>query len=453
MHYHFIGVNGSGVSGVARLAYDEGYTVSGCDLRLGSYAESLSEPDIKLYVGHSPDHLDGVDAVVYSGALSEDNSEIQAAKERGIPLFHRAEFLFQLMEKHRVIGVTGTHGKTTTTWMLYHLFTLADLHPTCYAGGKYRGKTAYSGAEPWIVELDESDGSVFSARPQHLIVTNIEPEHVDFYQHDEQLLHRFEEFIYKLAPRSLSVGRGYSFSDRLYELYGAVSVPTLTEIRSKKSFYNINGIDIIHEKWRWLVRFDGKEYLVGDETEPPFILQNRMTALVNWVMWLTEHSVELPDSSVISWDTFAPVYRRFEYVGHYRNVALIDDYAHHPTEVSATISAAERTYRNFGLLIQPHRYTRLTRFFEDFISVLRGVEPLFVVPVFAAGEVLTADLKTAHDLFMRLKESGAEVYYFENLSDAREFLSQHLDTLKIKALVSVGAGDANGIVRGLSREV
>ena len=453
MHYHFMGINGSGVSGLARLAHDAGHRVSGCDARLGGYAQSLSDLDITLLEGHSPDHLSGVDAIIYSGAIPEDNQELVAARAQKVTLYHRAEFLVELLKTHSVIGVTGTHGKTTTTWMLYHLFSQSGYSPTCYGGGKYRGQMAFSGKEPWIVELDESDGSVFSAMPEHLLITNLEPEHIDYYAEDEDLLRRFEKYIYKLSPKNLIIGRGYSFSNQLQELYSATAIPSLADISVKKNLLNVNGIDIVHRKWHWYLSYGEREYLVGEETEPAFILQNRMSAMVTWISWIISSEDALPDSSAISWDSFSTITRRFEEVGSREGVVLIDDYAHHPTEIAATISAAERIHRNFGILFQPHRYSRFESFFTQFFEVLKKTEPLFIVPVFTAGEVDGNPEKSSKVMWELLQKEGVESYYFTSLDEAELFFRENIASLRIKALVSTGAGDVNRVLHRLKDEI
>ncbi|MCK5807886.1 hypothetical protein KAH37_02755 [bacterium] len=453
MHYHFMGINGSGVSGLAQLAYDAGHQVSGCDARLGSYAQSLSKRGVTLFEGHSPDHLDGVDGIIFSGAIPLDNPELIAAKEQGITLFHRAEFLVELLSSHSVIGVTGTHGKTTTTWMLFHLFSQSGYNPTCYAGGKYRGEMAHSGKEPWIVELDESDGSVFLSSPQHLLITNLEPEHVDYYDNDDELLRRFEKYIYKLAPQSLIIGRGYLFSNQLQELYSTTTLPSLDDIQKKMSLTNANGMDFIHKKWYWYLSYENREYLVGEETEPPFVLQNRMSAMITWLSWIVSSNDVLPASGAISWNSFGTISRRFETIGERDGIVLVDDYAHHPTELAATISAAERQYRNFGILFQAHRYSRFERFFDDFFEVLRMSEPLFILPVFSAGEQDQNSDKSSEVLWKMLKEEGVDAYYLPTLDAAALFFKEQLPSLRIKALVSTGAGDGNTVLHRLCDEI
>ncbi len=443
MHIHFMAVGGCGVSGLALAAKSLGYGVSGCDMKASSYTAMLEKEGVCFDIGHDTTHLENADILVHSTAVPETCPELAEAKRRGMKVFRRGLFLAELLDGRFTIGVAGSHGKTSTTWLIYRILREFGVNPNLYAGGKSGGSSFIAGDPdgPWIVELDESDGSAFHVKCNILAVTNLEHEHVDFYPTQEVMLHSFEEYILKKRPSDLIVGRGYSLSDNLFDIFGALTFPSREEIKCPKTVSNVNGMDFVIDERRWVLLHPEYEYVVGEENLPFHIIQNRSAALLSALLYLERSDLSakpLPDNF---FDTLPEVERRFQKKGFFRNAELVDDYGHHPSELDASIEMGVHSYGNFALLFQPHRYSRFNRFYEEFRNSLRKIEPVIILPVYGAGE--KPEGKTSRDLYEDLKGEGMEVYYCDSVADAASFLKESLDSLRVKALVTAGAGDIN----------
>ena len=444
MHVHFVGIGGSGVSGLALMAKSLGYSVSGCDEKLSPYFKMVKEQGVKCFSGHSPDHLEGVDIVVRSSAVSLEKDEIKQAFKKNIRVVSRGEFLAELMKGKEVIGVAGSHGKTSTTWIIYHILKEAGLDPSVYSGGKSSGVSNISAGSPYIIELDESDGSMFKLMPDILVINNLEFEHADFYSSPVEMLSAFERYLLCEEPESLIVGRGYDLSDSLFSMFSPSSFPTVEEIKTGVFWQNSNGLDFYGKDGELFLVSNSGEIYIGSFTEPSHILQNRSAALLSALIYLKKKGAVLPDIDFRKfWHKIPVVGRRFEVVGSYKGIDLVDDYAHHPSELKALIEQAQIRYKNFCLLFQPHRTSRFTVFNEKFLEVLKGVEPLIILPVYAAGEKMTG--ATSLDLYEKLRSGGSEVYYFNSVSETGSFLEKSLEKLHVSALVAAGAGDLNDV--------
>ena len=444
MHVHFVGIGGSGVSGLSLMARSKGYEVSGCDLAESPYFTMVKNEGVNCVTGHSPEHINNVDIVVRSSAVPLDNPEIAKAEEKGIKVLTRGQFLAKLVKDQTVIGVSGSHGKTSTSWIIYHVLRSAGLNPSIYTGGKCSGRSNITDGDLQIIELDESDGSIFEFTPDILLINNLEFEHPDHYSDPDEMLNRFERYLLNERPEILVVGRGFDLSDSLYSMFTPCSFPTAEEIRKGKSFQNIEGYDFYLKDDKWCFLSDGREIFVGTRKDPAHVLQNRCAALVVCEAYLNSLNKKLPDLGENIWHALPAVDRRFQIVGEYEGVFLVDDYAHHPSELSALAEQAEFEFRNFGMIFQPHRFTRFNAFYSKFVEVTSKIEPLIILPVFSAGEkesgmsskMLYEDLKRTTD---------NEVYYFDSINEAIEFLESNIKKLHVSALITVGAGDVNKI--------
>lgn len=448
MHVHFVGIGGSGVSGLALMAQQMGYLVSGCDEKPSPYFKMVKEKGIKCFSEHSAKHLEGVDIVVRSSAVSVEKDEIKQALKKGIKVFSRGEFLAQLVKNRKVIGVAGSHGKTSTAWMIYHVLKEFGLNPSIYSGGKSSGVSNISAGSPCVVELDESDGSMFMIMPETLVINNLEFEHADFYSSPNEMLGAFERYLLPQKPKNLIIGRGYDLSDSLFAMFSPLSFPTVDEIRSCVFWQNSNGIDFYSKENEIFVISDYYEMYVGDVKEPAYILQNRSSSLLTSLAFLKMNNIEPPPVDFKNfWQKIPLVDRRFEVVGNYKGTDLVDDYAHHPSELTALLEYAEFKYKNFCLVFQPHRISRFTTFYDQFVKVLKNVEPLIILPVYSAGEKM--DGASSADLYEKLKRSGTEIYYFDSVSEAGDFLQKNLEGLRVRAVVAAGAGDLNKVFEHL----
>ena len=443
MHIHFMGIGGSGVSGLATAAKSFGYNVSGCDLKESSFLKMVRDQGIKCMIGHDPAHLDGVDILVRSSAVSLDNPEVTEAFKKGIKVVTRGEFLAILLEKKHKIGVGGSHGKTSTTWMIYALLRAAGVEASVYAGGKSNGLTSVSAGEPYVVELDESDGSIFKMRPDSLVITNLEFEHADFYKTPSEMLKSFERYLLSEKPEKLIIGRGYDLSDRLFAMFSPLSFPTHDEIRNGSGFENSDCSKFYVKDGSLFFLSGNTEIYVGNTAEPTHILQNRSAAMLAVSEYLRKIGKVLPAVDSEFWKNVPKVDRRFQNVGTWHGMALIDDYAHHPSEVHALIEQAELEFKNFCLVFQPHRISRFTTFYNKFREVLKDVGTLIILPVYSAGEKFEG--RASKELYDDLKSGDNFVFYAESVDKAVEIIKENERRLHASAIVSVGAGDVNTI--------
>ena len=443
MHIHFMGIGGSGVSGLATAAKSLGYKVSGCDLKESSFLRMVRDHGIECMQGHDPAHLDGVDVLVRSSAVSLENPEVSEALKKGIKVVTRGEFLAILLEKKHKIGIGGSHGKTSTTWMIYALLRAAGVEASVYAGGKSNGQTSVSAGEPYVVELDESDGSIFKMRPDSLVITNLEFEHADFYKTPANMLKSFEHYLLSERPENLIIGRGYDLSNKLFEMFSPLSFPTHDEIRKGTGFKNSEN-SIFYMKNGSLFFLSGNtEIYVGDVAEPTHILQNRSAALLAVSEYLGKTGRTLPVLDREFWKSVPKVDRRFQNVGTYHGMTLIDDYAHHPSEVHALIEQAEHEFKRFCLVFQPHRISRFTAFYDKFKEVLKDVGCLIILPVYSAGEKFEG--RASKELYEELKNGDNFVFYAENIDKAAGIIKENEKRFDASAIVSAGAGDVNTI--------
>lgn len=448
MHIHFAGIGGSGVSGLCLMARSFGYDVSGCDREVSPYFKMVKEKGIPCYEGHSAGHIEGVDMLVRSSAVPDTCEDVREAVKRGIKIVSRGTFLAMMMENRPVIGIAGSHGKTSTTWLTYHILKAAGCDPSVYAGGKCGGVSSISAGVPYVIELDESDGSIFEIMPEILVINNLEHEHADFYKTPESMLESFERYLIAGKPRKLITGRGYSLSDSLYTTFSAESFPSVREIVEQTSFQNASGFDFFSRNGSYYMVFGKEDIEIGSVKEPVHVLQNRASALLASAHYLACAGRMLPAIDYREfWNSIPAVDRRFQPAGEFKGIALIDDYAHHPSELKALIDQADRKFGSFGLIFQPHRISRFTAFYSSFMEVLKGVEPLFILPVYSAGEKMEG--ADSVKLYNDIKMSGGDVYYFDSLNAAADFLRDNIDRMHISALVSAGAGDLNDIFRML----
>lgn len=444
MHVHFVGIGGSGVSGLSLMARSKGYEVSGCDLNESPYFLMVEKEGVKCIKGHSPDHLENVDIVVRSSAVPMTCPEIVKAQEKGLEVLTRGQFLAKLVEDQTVIGISGSHGKTSTAWIIYHVLRAAGFSPSVYTGGKCAGRSNITDGELQIIELDESDGSIFEFSPDILLINNLEFEHPDHYPSAAEMLSRFERYLLNNRPEILVVGRGYDLSDSLYSMFTPCSFPTVDEIKSGKSFQNVESYDFYLRDNKWYFLSGSNEVFIGARKEPTHVLQNRSASLMICEAYLNSIGKELPEFDESLWEGLPTVDRRFQVVGKYKGISLVDDYAHHPSEIEALAEQAEFEFNSFGMIFQPHRFSRFNAFYKNFVEVLSKVEPLVILPVYSAGEKKSGmDSKM---LFEDIKRTtGNEVYYFETIEDSVEFFKENAQKLHVSALVTVGAGDVNKI--------
>ncbi|MBS3803947.1 MAG: UDP-N-acetylmuramate--L-alanine ligase [Oleiphilaceae bacterium] len=453
-HIHFIGIGGAGMSGIAEVLSNQGYEVSGSDLRESPVTERLRGLGITVYIGHTERNSEQADVVVVSSAVAEDNPEVAAARRRRVPIVPRAEMLAEIMRYRHGIAVAGTHGKTTTTSLIASILGEAGLDPTFVIGGKLNsaGTNAQLGGSRYLVaEADESDASFLHLTPVISVVTNIEADHMDTYGGDlGKLKQTFLDFLHNLPFYGLAV---MCVDDRfVQEIMPRISRAIITYgIDNPEADYRAEGIVSAGLKTHFVVRRPGNRADLEVELRMPG-RHNVLNALAA-IAVATDEGVE--DAAICrGLAGFAGVGRRFQVYGDYQTpngkVTLVDDYGHHPTEIAAVIRAARDAWpgRRLVMLSQPHRYSRTRDLYEDFVKVLSDVDALLLMEVYSAGEphVSGADSRA---LCRSIRQRGKlEPFYVENNDEIGQLLANILQDGDL--LITQGAGDIGGVAARLA---
>ena len=400
---HFVGIGGSGMSGIAEVLLNLGFEVSGSDLSEGATTQRLKSLGAKVTKGHAAENVAAVDAVVISSAVKEDNPEVVAARAHKIPVVPRAMMLAELMRLKQGIAVAGTHGKTTTTSLIASVLAEAGMDPTFVIGGRLEaaGSHAKLGSGEFIVvEADESDASFLYLAPVLAVVTNIDADHMETYGHYfGRLRQAFLDFVQHLPFYGTAV---LCIDDaNVREILPAVTKPVTTYGMSESA--QIRAVDVKAESGRMRFRVVRKD--TQGKTLPDLDIVLNLAGTHNVLNALAAIAVAMevgaPDASIVkALADFRGVGRRFQRYGDIAiagggRYTLIDDYGHHPVEMAATLAAARGAFpgRRIVLAFQPHRYTRTRDCFEDFVKVLSTVDALLLAEVYAAGEapIVAAD--------------------------------------------------------------
>ncbi|HMV20617.1 MAG: UDP-N-acetylmuramate--L-alanine ligase [Betaproteobacteria bacterium] len=399
-HIHFVGVGGSGMSGIAEVLANLGYTVSGSDLAASATTRRLEAQGVKVFVGHAADHAHGADAVVVSTAVKADNPEVQAARERHIPVVPRAQMLAELMRLKQGIAIAGTHGKTTTTSLVTSILAEGGIDPTFVIGGRLNaaGANAKLGQGDFLVaEADESDASFLYLSPVISVVTNIDADHMETYGHDfERLKAAFVDFLSRLPFYGVAVL--CADDPNVRAILPAVPKQIVTYGLDPEANVHAENVRAVGGQMHFeAVRVNGSVSRLPITLNLPG-MHNVLNALAA-IAVATE--VQVPDAAIIkALAEFKGVGRRFQRYGEVvltegGSCTVIDDYGHHPVEMAATLAAARGAFpgRRLVLAFQPHRYSRTRDCFEDFVKVLSTVDVLLLAEVYAAGEapIVAAD--------------------------------------------------------------
>ncbi|MCF2515653.1 UDP-N-acetylmuramate--L-alanine ligase [Sphingomonas sp. G124] len=387
---HFVGIGGIGMSGIAEVMHHLGYKVQGSDQTESYVTEGLRKRGIPVMIGQSADNLGDAAVVVCSTAIREDNPEVQAAAERRLPRVRRAEMLAELMRMQSTVAVAGTHGKTTTTSMIAAMLDAGGIDPTVINGGVINayGSNARLGKSDWmVVEADESDGSFLRLDGTIAVVTNIDPEHLEHYGDFDAIKDAFVEFVENVPFYGLAVmcvdhpevqGVLSRIRDRRIVTYGTSALADLRADNIQPG----NGGSRFDVSIR---QGDGERRTIEGIFVPMPGRHNVLNALAAIAVGI---EFKLPDEIIVKgFERFTGVKRRFTKVGEVGGATIIDDYAHHPTEIRAVLAAArEAAEERVIAVVQPHRYTRLRDLMDDFQNAFNDADVVFVTPVYAAGE-------------------------------------------------------------------
>jgi len=453
-HIHFVGIGGSGMSGIAEVLKNQGYEVSGSDLREGPVTARLKAMGVDVRIGHREENSEQADVVVVSSAVSEDNPEVVAARERRIPVVPRAEMLAEIMRYRHGIAVAGTHGKTTTTSLISSVLAEAGLDPTFVIGGRLNsaGTNAKLGGSRYLVaEADESDASFLHLTPEVSVVTNIEADHMDTYGGDvEKLKQTFVDFLHNLPFYGVAV----MCVDDAYvqEIIPRIARAIITYgIDNQDADYRAENIVSDGLRTRFTVKRPGGRSDLDIELKMPG-RHNVLNALATIAVAVDEGVAD--DAICAGLSGFEGVGRRFQVYGDYAipdgSVTLVDDYGHHPTEVEAVIRAARDAWpeRRIVMLYQPHRYTRTRDLYEDFVRVLSEVDGLLLMDVYSAGEapIPGADGRA---LCRSIRQRGEiEPLFVDDNLKIEGLLAKVLKDGDL--LITQGAGDIGGVAARLA---
>lgn len=447
VHVHFIGIGGISMSGLAEVLLEEDFTISGSDNKESALTKHLENAGATVFYGQKASNIiDGIDVVVYTAAIHEDNEEFQAAVQKGLPMLSRAELLGQLMKNYDTpIAVAGTHGKTTTTSMLSQILLAGELDPTISVGGILKaigGNIRVGNSEIFVTEACEYTNSFLEFFPKIGVILNIDEDHLDFFKDLDDIRHSFRKFAELLPEDGTLVINGEI--DHLDEFTKGLACQVVTY--GNDSSYDYSATNIMHNQ-KGQASFD---YVKNG------IFVSRMQLAVNG-----DHNVSNALASLAAADLlglpasvaqeglidFEGTKRRFEYKGEFQGVNVIDDYAHHPTEIQAALSAARHyPHKELWCIFQPHTYTRTKALFPEFVESLQNADHLILADIYAAREVNTIGI-SSKDLADAIAETGADVHYFPSFEEIENFCREHCQSGDL--LITMGAGDVVNIGESL----
>lgn len=435
--YHFIGVGGIGMSALALILAQHGITVSGSDVSNSPIIETLRKAGIAIYIGHGVENVPNKGAVVYSSAVNEDNPEMKEARARKIPILHRADLLASLLKMKKSLLVAGTHGKTTTSSLLAHLFIDEGMDPSFAIGGTVKNFDSnghFGKGEYFIAEADESDGSFLKFEGYGAIITNIDTDHLDYWISEERLVDGFQEFGNKIASSEHLFW--CSDDEKLINL----NLRGVSYGFGKEAALRIENYRQIGWRLFFDFSFEGKSY---ENVEIPLIgAHNVLNAAAVFGLGLRcGISDEIIRHSFLR---FQGVGRRADKKGEVSQIAIYDDYAHHPTEIFATLRALKSAEEGKRLVVvfQPHRYTRTRDCIETFPSAFEYADALILTDIYSAGEVPIPGISSGH-LYEKIKSRLSTPVHYVPRAQLVSFLKSFLEPLDV--LVTMGAGDVTKV--------
>ena len=440
---HFIGIGGVGMVGIAEMLIKQGFSVSGSDLVKNKNTIRLASLGARIFIGHNEKNVRNSDVVVYSSAVNDSNPEIKASKSLNITLIPRAEMLSSLMRGYQSIAVAGSHGKTTTTSLISDIFVRANLDPTFIIGGKILGhenKSILGTGEYLIVEADESDASFLHLNPEISVVTNIDNDHLDFYENNtEKLDATFLQFLENLPFYGSAII--CIDSDRSKKVFKLLSRPKISYGFEKKADYFIKDL----KQYAKFQKFKIVRSSTGKETSLELTLLGKHNALNATAAFIVAQKAGI-NIKVIkdSFKNFGGVSRRLEFKANLKiegkPVTLIDDYGHHPTELKATVQALRSSNPNkkICMIFQPHRYTRSTLLFKEFVECLREVDTIIILDIYSAGEQNLQKI-SSYDFVNALIEKRKNAFFAKNLKEICKILDTEIEGNEI--IVTQGAGN------------
>jgi UDP-N-acetylmuramate--alanine ligase len=437
---HFIGIGGISMSALAEILLSRGYNVSGSDVSDSDLLKRLASKGAKIHLGHDPSYVDNADIVVYTAAVKPDNPEMQEALRKNLPILQRAELLGQIMQTFPVsIGVSGSHGKTTTTSMISMALLKAGLDPTVLIGGELNdlGGNVRIGHSPYfITEACEYVGSFLHFHPFIAVILNIDRDHLDYFKDIDHIYDTFLKFA-KLVPSD-----GY--------VVGCTDDPLVERLMSEVNCNTISyGIAKKADMYAETVEFDSKacasfDAIYKGQTLGHISLKvpgrhNIYNALAT-LATVKAMGIKINEINE-ALQHYTGTKRRFEYKGSFNGITVIDDYAHHPAEIEATLSTARTmTYNKIWCVFQPHTYTRTKKLFNEFVTALSGIDHVIITDIYSAREKDTKEIHSRH-LTDAISNTGENCIYISSFDDIADYLYKNAQPGDL--LITMGAGDVH----------
>ena len=449
VHVYFIGIGGVSMSGLAVILKDRGFSVTGSDRSESDVILSLKDKGINVFIGQEASNIDNagkIDLIVYTAAIHPDNPEFARAKELGIPMLTRAELLGQIMTHyHLPIAVSGTHGKTTTTSMISKILLTASKDPTISIGGNFRdigGNIRIGASDYFITEACEYTNSFLSFFPGVGIILNIDADHLDFFKDLDDIRHSFREFA-RLIPDNGTLVINQDIPNLSYITDGLKCSIKTYGFDNSADYY---ATDITYDDFGnasfYINRKSGKKLEVSLKVPGRHNVSNALASVA------CADCFEIDEKDIVSGlSSFTGTDRRFEYKGCVDGLTIIDDYAHHPTEIKATLSAAKNyPHKRIWCVFQPHTFTRTKALMDEFAKALLLADKLIIADIYAARETDNLGI-SSRTLKEKIESLGHECYYFPSFDEIEKFLLQNCT--KDDMLITMGAGNVVTIANDL----
>lgn len=437
---HLIGIGGSGMRAIANILIQKGYEVSGSDVKESDVIERFRKMGATVHIGHNADYVQGVDAVVRSTAIREDNPEIVAAKEQGITILHRSDIVKAVLDVTNGIAVAGAHGKTSTTSMIGQILVEGQMEPTVIIGGEVdylKGSSCLGKGEYSVVEADESDGSFLKLRPKTIVITNIEDDHMDHYKTMENLLNAFCQFVETLPVDGKAVVCGDN--DNIRYVMSKVERQFITYGLEESNDYVAKNIHYEDSSLVYDVVRKG-ETLSRVSLRVPGN-HNVLNSLASFIV--AHECCHVPVPSIVKGlGKFIGAKRRFETKGHVAGVWVVDDYAHHPTEIKATLKAAKELEKHRVICVfQPHRYSRTSLLKDEFATAFNSADEIYMTDIYSSGEdpISGIDGHTIPNIISEVTHQ--HVNYVEDVNDLPAVLAKVVRPNDL--VITMGAGSIN----------
>ncbi len=433
---HLIGIGGSGMSGIAEVLINSGYSVTGSDIENSQTIEKIESMGGRVFIGHSSENIKEAEVVVYSTAIQENNPELMEARSKKLTVLRRAEMLAELLSLKKGIAIAGSHGKTTSTSMISSILGVAGIDPTFVVGGKVFGLGMHSKVgkgDYMVVEADESDGSFLKLKPDYCVVTNIDYEHLCYYGNIENLKKSFIDFINNISFMGFAVL--CADNPILSSLFPEINKKYFTYgIEQKADYYALN--IALEKNSSSFDAYSNKKFIGKFSLSVPGIhnILNALSAIV------TAKELGIKTEFVQkALKDFHGVERRFQIKKSNDRLIVVDDYAHHPVEIAATLKAAKNWNRQIVAVFQPHRYSRMKDLMDDFVNSLKLADSVIITDVYSAGEI---EIEGASSIALSEKmrrEGYKNVFYVPNRKDIKSNLKNMLRGGEM--VIFLGAGD------------